>query len=94
MEIKHVDGQKRGSVLLYALSTCVWCKKTKKLLNGLGIAYDYIDVDLLDAEEKEEIRQKVRRWNPRGSYPVIVIDETESIIGFDPDKINEVLGNG
>ena len=35
MEINHVDGQDKGKVMLYALSTCVWCKKTKKLLDKL-----------------------------------------------------------
>jgi glutaredoxin-like protein NrdH len=94
MEIKHVEGRKKGNVLLYALSTCVWCKRTKRLLNDLGISYDYIDVDLLDSGEKEEINKKVLRWNPSGSYPTIVIDDEHCIIGYDPDKIKEVLSNG
>jgi glutaredoxin-like protein NrdH len=94
MEIKHVEGKKKGSVMLYALSTCVWCKKTKRLLNDIGIAYDYIDVDLLDAAEREEINQKVLHWNSTGSYPTIVIDDNQSIAGYDPEKIKEVFGNG
>ena len=94
MEIKHIEGKEKGNILLYAISTCVWCKKTKRLLNSLGIAYDYVDVDLLDKDEKEEINKKILRWNPNGSYPVIVIDGSQSIVGYDPDRINEVLGDG
>ncbi len=94
MEIKHIDGKRKGNVLLYAISTCVWCKKTKRLLGELGIAYDYIDVDLLDSDEKEEINKMILRWNPRGSYPIIVIDDTQGIVGYDPEKIKEVLGDG
>jgi len=93
MEIKHVDGKKKGKVLLYALSTCVWCKKTKRLLNEIGIAYDYIDVDLLDGAEREEINKKVLHWNSKGSYPTIVIDDNQAIAGYDPEKTKEVFGN-
>jgi glutaredoxin len=93
MDIKHVDGRNEGKILLYALSTCVWCKKTKKLLNELGVAYDYIDVDLLEEKEKEKIKQEVIHWNPKGSYPTIVIDAGKCITGFDEKKIREVLGN-
>jgi glutaredoxin-like protein NrdH len=94
MEIKHIPGKNKGSVMLYALSTCVWCKKTKRLLNQLAIAYDYIDVDLLESTEREKVNKTVLRWNPSGSYPTIVVDDRKSIIGFDPEKIKEVLGNG
>jgi len=94
MDVIHVAGHNKGKVMLYALSTCVWCKKTKRLLSGLNIAYDYIDVDLLDADEKEEIKKIVLKWNPSGSYPTIVVDERQSIAGYDPGKIEEVLGNG
>lgn len=93
METKHIDGKHRGKVMLYALSTCVWCKRTKRLLNDMKIAYDYIDVDLLDGAEREDINKKVLKWNPSGSYPTIVIDDRQSIVGYDPEKIKEVLGN-
>ncbi len=94
MDIKHVAGRKAGSVMLYALSTCVWCKRTKRLLNELGIEYDYVDVDLLQGDEREKANEKVRVWNPSGSYPTIVINDSQCIVGFDPDKIKEVLGDG
>ena len=93
METKHIDGKHKGNIMLYALSTCVWCKRTKRLLNNLKIAYDYIDVDLLDGAEREDINKKVLKWNPSGSYPTIVIDDRKSIVGYDPEKIREVLGN-
>ena len=48
MAVEHVDGKNRGTVMLYALSTCGWCAKTKDLLRELGIAFDYTFVDLLD----------------------------------------------
>jgi glutaredoxin-like protein NrdH len=92
MEFTHVDGKDKGKVILYAISTCIWCKKTKRLLNEIGVAYDYIDVDLLRADEKEEIRKEVLKWKERVGYPVIVINDSECIPNFEPDKIREVLG--
>jgi glutaredoxin-like protein NrdH len=48
---KHVDGKSAGEIMLYALSTCGWCKKTKDILSKLGVAYDYINVDELSEAE-------------------------------------------
>ncbi|MCJ7714049.1 glutaredoxin family protein, partial [Candidatus Bathyarchaeota archaeon] len=44
----QVEGENRGDVKLYALSTCGWCKKTKGLLNDLHAQYSYVDVDQLE----------------------------------------------
>lgn len=93
METKHVAGKKKGHIMLYALSTCVWCKKTKRLLNQLGVDYDFVDVDLAESHEKDELRQTVLKWNSKGSYPTIVVDGAHSIIGYDPDKITEEFGD-
>ncbi|MGB9600306.1 MAG: glutaredoxin family protein [Myxococcota bacterium] len=82
---------KDRKVFLFALSTCIWCKKTKALLNELGIKYDFIDVDLLEGEEKERIRNQMRRYNPQMSFPTIVIDDEICITGFDEKRIREVL---
>lgn len=94
MDIKHIEGKKKGQVMLYALSTCVWCKRTKRLLNELGIDYHFVDADLANSEDKEEIRRTILKWNPNGSYPTIVIDDEHSIIGYDPERIKEVFGDG
>ena len=54
-------------VMLYALSTCGWCKKAKQLLDDNDVAYDVVYVDLLDKAEKDEVLVEVRKWNPRAS---------------------------
>lgn len=88
--MKHVEGENKGNVLLYAISTCGWCKKTKKLLQELNVAYDYIDVDLLDKGEKEEIKDEVRQCNSKVSYPTLKIND-ECIIGFKEQKIRGAI---
>ena len=79
-------------VKLYAISTCGWCKKTKRFLDEHGVEYDFDDVDLLEEEDKELAREEVGRHNPRRSYPTIIIDDEEVIVGFDADKLKEALG--
>jgi len=92
MDVKHISGQDKGTIFLYALSTCGWCKKTKAFLNEQGVEYSYVDVDLVPAAEEDQVMQEVQRWNPSTSFPTIVINNQQCIVGFQPDKIKEVLG--
>lgn len=91
MDIKQVKGRKAGKLMLYAISTCPWCRKTKALLNELGVEYSYIDVDLVPEEEEDKIRREVERWNDRLSFPTLVIDDEEVIIGFQEERIRQAL---
>ena len=92
MAVEHVDGKNKGKIVLYALSTCGWCGKTKDLLRGMGVSFDYVYVDLLDGQEREDTLNEMERWNPRGSFPTVVIRDKISIIGFHEDQIREALG--
>ncbi|MCL2485629.1 MAG: glutaredoxin family protein [Endomicrobia bacterium] len=92
MSVKHVAGKKsEKSVLLYALTTCPWCRKTKSLLTDLGIAYDYLDVDLLAGEEQDKAVSEVEAVNPQGGFPTLVINKTEVIVGYKPEEITAAL---
>jgi glutaredoxin len=59
----------------------------KNLLHDMGVGYEYIDVDTLPTEEKDVVKQEIKRWNPDGSYPTIVINEKECVSGFDEAEI-------
>jgi len=87
---KKVPGKKKNDILLFTLSTCIWCKKTKKLLSDLGVEYSYIDVDLLDSDIEDEVMKELRRWNPRQSFPTIVLNNKKCIKGYEEDKIKEL----
>ncbi len=90
MQMTHVVGENRGQIKLYALSTCVWCRKTKQLLNDLGVEYYFIDVDLLEGEARNEATEELKRLNPRCSFPTVAINGM-CIVGFDGPKIQEAL---
>ena len=49
MNLEHVDGENKGNILLFALSTCGWCAKTRKLLEELKVERSKL---------KEEIKSK------------------------------------
>ena len=92
MKIEHVKGENKGKITLYALSTCGWCKKTKKLLDDLGVEYHYIYVDHLEGNEKEKTLEEIMKWNPRCFFPTVVINNKKCIVGFKEEKIKETLG--
>jgi glutaredoxin-like protein NrdH len=92
MAITHVAGKKKGKVMLYALSTCGWCKKTKVLLNELGVEYDYTDVDLLKGKEQTAAVGEIQKFNPDLNFPTMVINNSKCIIGFKEDDIRKELG--
>ncbi|MFO7678106.1 MAG: glutaredoxin family protein [Thermoplasmatota archaeon] len=92
MGFEHVSGIKKKTITLFALSTCAWCKKTKQLLDSLGVEYDYVFIDSLGEGEKEEFLNELKKWNPRRSFPTLVIGEEECIVGFKEDLIREAVG--
>lgn len=92
LKMEQVAGKNGGRVVLYALSTCVWCKKMRRLLDELGVGYDYVYVDLLSGPEKEKAVSVVKKKNPSCSYPTLVINDRECVLGFDEKRVKELLG--
>jgi glutaredoxin-like protein NrdH len=78
-------------VKIYTLSTCVHCKATKKLLNECAVQYDFTDVDLLSAKEREVILEELKKLNPECSFPTILIGD-KIIIGYEKEEIKAALG--
>ncbi len=78
-------------VKIFSLSTCSHCKSTKKLLNECTIQYDFVEVDLLEGDERKAILEDVKKFNPKCSFPTIIIGE-KVIVGFKEKDIKEALG--
>ena len=91
MTIEHIPGKNAGHVMLYALSTCGWCRKTKELLDKLGVEYYYEYVDQLQGGERQEAIKSVQKWNPSCSFPTLVINNQKCVVGYQEDKIREAL---
>lgn len=91
MTVEHVPGKNAGNIMLYALSTCGWCRKTRQLLDNLGVDYYYEYVDMLEGTRKDDVMEKVRRWNPQCTFPTIVINGQKCIVGYKEDDIRREL---
>jgi glutaredoxin-like protein NrdH len=93
IDVKHVPGsKKKGKIFIYALSTCGWCKKAKQMLKDCGVEYYYVDVDLVEGtQDKRKVVEEIKKWNPSKSFPTIVIDDKECIVGFDEPRIKKVI---
>lgn len=90
-QIKKVPGLKTKEIMLFTLSTCIWCKKTKALLKDLGLEHNYVDVDLLFGSDQAEAYQEMWKHNHGTSFPTIIINNGEDIIiGFDEKKLKSL----
>ena len=92
MNTTKVDGTKKDhKVLMYAISTCAWCKMTKKYLKDNKVEYEYVDVDLCNDKDREAIRKDIVKRGGQPNYPIIIVDDKVMINGFRKDRINEAL---
>jgi glutaredoxin-like protein NrdH len=89
----HVAGAKtQHRVMLYGLSTCGWCQEAREFLTGRGIDFDYAYVDLLEGDDLAATVETIKRWNPGLVFPVVVVDDSEAVVGYRPERLEEVLG--
>jgi glutaredoxin len=75
---------------VYALSTCPYCKRTRRFLDDHKIAYDCIEVDLLDDAKQDDVLEEIEKLTGRRSFPVVVVGK-EIIVGHDEAKLKKVL---
>ena len=78
-------------VKIFSLSTCSHCRSTKRLLDDCTIKYEFVDVDLLKGEERKAIIEDVKKFNPKCSFPTIIIGD-KVIVGYKEEEIKEALG--
>ncbi|MDP2183034.1 MAG: glutaredoxin family protein [Actinomycetota bacterium] len=78
------------SVALYSLSTCPYCRMTRRFLDDKNVEYELTEVDLLEGQEKEDTVAKIREISGGASFPVVVIDQ-EVLVGFNKKRMKELL---
>ena len=77
--------------IMYALTTCLHCKNTKKFLeeNHYDVTVIHLD-DYCDAQ-RAELMEKVRKYNPRGTFPVVLMPNGKVIVGFRKMLLEEAM---
>jgi glutaredoxin len=60
-------------------------------MDDCRVDYDFTDVDLLDPEEQKAAIEEVKKFNPRLTFPTIIIGDNV-IVGYMEREIKEALG--
>ena len=84
------EGLEKGRLFLFALSTCIWCKKLKGLLDQLGVDYDFVYVDQLEGEEKRKSIETLLKYNPAKSFPTLVAGD-KCVVGYQEERVKELV---
>ncbi len=74
------------NVTIYSTPTCVYCNLAKDFLKENNVSFTEHNVGA-DAEKRSEMIEKSGQMG----VPVIMI-ENDLIVGFDKEKISELLG--
>jgi len=77
---------------LYTLSTCPWCKRLKSFLDKEGIDYSFVDIDLLQGEERDRALREVDSISTERAFPLTVVNG-RTIKGFNPDLIMATIND-
>ncbi|WP_291319950.1 glutaredoxin family protein [Desulfonatronospira sp.] len=78
-------------VKVFALSTCIHCKKAKEYLDECGVDYTSIHVDWLTGEDRNNTLAELKKYNPAVSFPTIIAKD-KVIVGFKKGELDQALG--
>jgi glutaredoxin 3 len=74
-------------VTVYSTPTCPWCKKVKDWLNE-----HKVDFTELNVAEDNAAREEMIDKSGQMGVPVIIVEGHDPLVGFDEEKLKEVLG--
>lgn len=77
-------------IKVYALSTCPYCKRTKRFLDEHKVPYDCTEVDLLDDDKQDAVLEEIEKLTGRRSFPVVLIGP-DIIVGHDEERLRKAL---
>lgn len=73
-------------VLIYTIPTCPFCTRAKQYMKDNNVQFEEVDL-----HEHEDRSQEMINKSGQIGVPVLDIEGT-IVVGFDKDKIKEVLG--
>ena len=77
-------------VKVYALSTCLWCKKTKKYFEEKKIPFEAVDYDKQDDDCQQKIMEEIKANGGTGSFPFVKIGNS-CTQGYNPGEFEKLL---
>ena len=64
----------------------------KHFLDGHGIEHHLVYVDDFSGERRSEVMAKLRSFNPRGSFPTLVLPDGQVLVGFREAQARKLFG--
>ena len=86
-----IDPCASGKPVMYTLQTCLHCVHLKHFLDEHGISHHLVYVDDFEGEQRRELMAKVRSWNPRGSFPTLVLPDGRVSVGFREAQVRKLF---
>ena len=85
--IKEEGNLHKGEIIVFALSTCAFCKKALKFLRENSISFSYVYVDEFDFEKKSHVKNELKKKYKRDvGFPFLILDDSKIIVGFTEDE--------
>ncbi|MDO5044395.1 MAG: glutaredoxin family protein [Coriobacteriia bacterium] len=76
---------------VFGLSTCSYCKATKRYLDKNNIEYESVFVNKLEGEEREQVVDYIKKLTGGTMFPVTVSKDEEYVVGFDKKGLQDIL---
>ena len=77
--------------IMYALTTCQHCSNTRKFLDERNAEYTCIYLDTFGHAQRSELMEVVRTYNPRGTFPTILLPSGKVIVGYRRHLLEEAF---
>lgn len=81
------------NTLIYALTTCNHCRKTRLLLEENNVPFTIVYVDEYPKVLNLKLMDKIRGYNPRGSFPTVYLPTGQILTGYRETSLREALIN-
>ncbi|HME54488.1 MAG TPA: glutaredoxin family protein [Candidatus Lokiarchaeia archaeon] len=93
IEFTSEEGENNGhQVMIFALSTCGFCKACLRFLRENSVAFKYVYYDLLDPDTKDGVKKELtEKYKERIMFPFVIIDEENIVVGFKDDELKKKL---
>jgi glutaredoxin len=77
-------------VMLYSLTTCPWCRKTKQFFSDRGVPFSFLDVDTAALPDREKATATIRELTGSLQYPTVIVNGLVAQ-GYVPDQFADML---
>jgi glutaredoxin len=75
---------------MYTLSTCPWCRKTKKFFTEHNIPFEFTDYDLANEATQDKIMAELDAEGANG-FPFVRIGD-QVVAGYQPEVYAKLMG--